>query len=134
MIGSDWQQKTVSASGQRIHLRLAGSSKVREFGVRVVVIEPGATRTAFEASTVPSDTPLAAYDASRAKYRVAFDRAMAVADTAESVAETMVRAARDQAPRLRYPSGKAARQAAFARRFVPRALFDKVLRSQFGLA
>lgn len=26
MIGSDWQQKTVSANGQRIHLRLAGSS------------------------------------------------------------------------------------------------------------
>ena len=30
--------------------------------------------------------------------------------------------------------GKAARQVAFARRFVPRALFDKILRSQFGLA
>ena len=29
---------------------------------------------------------------------------------------------------------KAARQVAFARRFVPRALFDKILRSQFGLA
>ena len=29
-------------------------------------------------------------------------------------------------------SGKAARQVAFARR--PRALFDKILRSQFGLA
>jgi hypothetical protein len=30
--------------------------------------------------------------------------------------------------------GKAARQVAFARRFVPQALFDKILRSQFGLA
>jgi len=37
-------------------------------------------------------------------------------------------------PRLHYPSGKAARQVAFARRFVPRALFDKILRPQFGLA
>jgi len=78
--------------------------------------------------------PLAAYDASRAKYLVAYERAMAVADTAESVAETIVRAARDKTPRLRYPSGKAARQVAFAGRFVPRALFDKILRSQFGLA
>jgi short-subunit dehydrogenase len=108
--------------------------EVREFGVRVVVIEPAATRTSFETSTVPSDTPLAVYDASRAKYLVAYERAMAVADTAESVAETIVRAARDKTPRLRYPSGKAARQVAFARRFVPRALFDKILRSQFGLA
>jgi short-subunit dehydrogenase len=108
--------------------------EVREFGVRVAVIEPAATRTSFESSTVPSDMQLAAYDASRAKYLVAYERAMAVADTAESVAETIVQAARDKTPRLRYPSGKAARQVAFARRFVPRALFDKILRSQFGLA
>ena len=30
--------------------------------------------------------------------------------------------------------GKAARQVAFALRFVPRSLFDKILRSQFGSA
>jgi short-subunit dehydrogenase len=108
--------------------------EVREFGVRVAVIEPAATRTSFETSTTPSDTPLAAYDESRAKYLVAYERAMAVADTAESVAKTIVLAARDKTPRLRYPSGKAARQGAFARRFLPRPLFDKILRSQFGLA
>jgi short-subunit dehydrogenase len=108
--------------------------EVREFGVRVVVIEPGATRTSFEASTVPADTPLSAYDASRARYLAAYERAMSAAATAASVADTIVRAARDGAPRLRYPSGKDARQAAFARRFVPRALFDRILRSQFGLA
>jgi short-subunit dehydrogenase len=98
--------------------------EVNEFGVRVVVIEPAATRTSFETSTAPSDTPLAAYEAGRAKYLKAYERATAVADTAESVAETIVRAARDKTPRLRYPS----------RRFVPRTLFDKILRSQFGLA
>ena len=108
--------------------------EVREFGVRVAVIEPAATRTSFETSTVSSDAPLAAYDASRAKYLVAYERAMAVGDTAESVAETIVRAALDRKPQLRYPSGKAARQVAFARRFLPRSLFDKILHSQFGLA
>jgi short-subunit dehydrogenase len=81
-----------------------------EFGVRVVVIEPAATRTSFETSTAPSDTPLAAYDASRAKYLVAYERAMAVADTAESVAETIVRAAREKlracATRLVRPRGR----------------------------
>jgi hypothetical protein len=56
----------------------------------------------FEACTVPSDTPLAAYDASRAKNLAAYELAMA--DTAESVAETIVRAACDKTPRLRYPS------------------------------
>jgi short-subunit dehydrogenase len=97
--------------------------EVREFGVRVVIIEPATARASYEA--ISSDT--AAYDANRANYLVAYERAMAVAHTAESVADTIERAARDT-------SGKRARQVALARRFVPRALFDKVLRSQFGLA
>jgi short-subunit dehydrogenase len=108
--------------------------EVREFGVRIAVIEPAATRTSFESSTANADRPLNAYEASRAKYLVAFERAMAIADTAESVAETIVRAARDKTPRLRYSSGKAGRQIAFARRFLPRSLFDKIVRKQFGLA
>lgn len=107
--------------------------EVREFGVRVAVIEPGQTKTQFESSTIPADVPLNAYDASRAKYNVAYERAMAVADTAESVASTIVFAVKQKAPRLRYPSGKAARQGAFARRFLPRSLFDKILHKQFGL-
>jgi len=108
--------------------------EVREFGVRVAVIEPAATRTSFESSTVSADGALNAYDASRAKYLVAFDRAMAIAESAESVAEIIVLVARDKTPRLRYASGKAGRQIAFARRFLPRSLFDKVVRKQFGLA
>lgn len=106
--------------------------EVREFGVRVAVIEPAATRTSFEASTVSADTRLAAYNASRTKYLVAYERAIAAADTPESVAETIVLAASRKIPLLRYPSGKAARQVAFARRFLPRSLFDRILRSQFG--
>lgn len=108
--------------------------EVRGFGVRIVVIEPGATRTAFETSTVPSDKPMAAYDAIRAKYLAAYDQAIAHAGSAQDVAATIVRAASAGIPRLRYPSGKDARQGAFARRFLPRSLFDRVLHKQFGLA
>ena len=107
--------------------------EVREFGVRVLLIEPGATRSSFEGSTVQADTPLATYGASRAKYNAAWARQMKTADTSESVAQTILFAAQDQKPRLRYPSGKQAKQGAFARRFVPRALFDKTLHKQFGL-
>jgi len=108
--------------------------EVREFGVRVAVIEPAATKTSFESSTVPADKPLAIYNPSRAKYLTAFERSMAAAETAETVAETIVLAALDKTPRLRYPSGKTARQVAFARRFLPWSVFDKFLRKQFGLA
>ncbi len=107
--------------------------EVRGFGIRVAVIEPGVTSTSFEGSTIPADRPLAAYDALRAGYRAAFAASMAGADTADSVADTIVRAARDAKPKLRYPSGKMATQGAFARRFLPRGLLDTLLHKQFGL-
>ncbi|MGH8492248.1 MAG: oxidoreductase [Moraxellaceae bacterium] len=107
--------------------------EVRDFGIRVAVIEPGVTRTMFDASTFAPDLPLAAYDVSRAKYLAAYERAMSAADNPESVAETIMRAASEKMPRQRYPSGKVARQGDFARRFLPRSLFDKMLHKQFGL-
>jgi short-subunit dehydrogenase len=107
--------------------------EVRGFGIRVLVIEPGTTATSFEASSVPADAPLKDYDRLRVGYNVAYAKAMEAADTAQSVADTIVRAATDKAPKLRYPSGKVAQQGAFARRFLPRGLFDKVLHKQFGL-
>lgn len=108
--------------------------EVRGFGIRVLLIEPGVTRSAFDTSAAPADAPLAAYEGIKAKYDSAFGSAMAAADTSESVADTILLAARDKTPRLRYPSGKLARQGAFARRFLPRAMFDKAIHKQFGLA
>ncbi len=107
--------------------------EVRGFGVRVSVIEPAATRTSFETSTTPSDLPNAAYVEIRKKYKVAFDTAMATAVSPDGVAETIALAAQDGAPRLRYPSGKQARQLSFVRRFLPSSLFDRSVHKQFGL-
>ena len=108
--------------------------EVRMFGIRVAVIEPWATKTSIETNSPQGDRPVAAYAQALAKYRTAFDAAMAGGDTAEDVAATIVAAAQDRAHRLRYPSGKAARQTSFARRFLPRSFFDRTLRKQFGVA
>lgn len=108
--------------------------EVRPFGIRVAVIEPWATKTSIEANSPQGDRPVAAYAPTLSRYRMAFDAAMAAGDTAEDVAATIVTAAKDQCPRLRYPSGKAARQTSFARRFLPRSLFDRILRKQFNIA
>ncbi len=107
--------------------------EVREFGVRVVVIEPAVTQTSFETSTTLADMPLSAYSASRAKYLVAFEKTMEAADTAQSVAETILRAANEKSHSLRYPSGRAAKQLSLIRRFLPSSVFDKALHKQFGL-
>ncbi|WRH64433.1 MAG: oxidoreductase [Fuscovulum sp.] len=108
--------------------------EVRPFGIRVSVIEPWATKTAIEANSPQGDRPIPAYAHTLARYRAAFDAAMAAGDTPEDVAATIVAAAQDGAPRLRYPSGKAARQTSFARRYLPRGLFDRSLRKQFNIA
>ncbi|OYU46860.1 MAG: short-chain dehydrogenase/reductase [Rhizobiales bacterium PAR1] len=108
--------------------------EVRQFGIRVAVIEPWATKTAIETNSPRGDRPVAAYAQTFARYRAAFDAAMAGGDSAEDVAGTILKAAQDTVPRLRYPSGKAARQTSFARRFLPRTLFDRILRKQFNIA
>lgn len=107
--------------------------EVRQFGIRVAVIEPWATKTAIEANSPLGDRPVAAYAQTKARYQAAFDAAMAAGDPPENVAETILKAARDKTPRLRYPSGKAARQTSFARRFLPRGIFDRTLRKQFRI-
>ena len=58
---------------------------------------------------------------------------LAGGDDPAVVAEAVVRAATDAAPRLRYPAGKTARQISMLRRLVPARLFDKSLRKQMGL-
>ena len=107
--------------------------EVRPFGIRVAVIEPWATKTSIESNSPQGDRPVAAYAQTLARYRAAFDAAMAGGDTAEDVAATILRAAQDRSPKLRYPSGRAAAQTAWARRFLPRALFDRTLRKQFNI-
>lgn len=108
--------------------------EVRPFGIRVAVIEPWATKTSIETNSPRADRPVAAYSETFARYQAAFSAAMAAGDTADNVAATVLSAAQATTPRLRYPSGKAARQTAFARRFLPRSLFDRILRKQFNIA
>ncbi len=108
--------------------------EVRPFGIRVAVIEPWATKTSIEANSPRGDRPVAAYGQTFARYQAAFNAAMAAGDTADDVAATILTAAQARTPRLRYPSGKAARQTSFVRRFLPRALFDRILRKQFNIA
>ncbi|MDO5898292.1 oxidoreductase [Agrobacterium sp. Azo12] len=108
--------------------------EVRGFGIRVAVIEPWATKTSIEANSPQGDRPVAVYRNTFARYQSAFNAAMAAGDTADDVAETILAAAQATKLLLRYPSGKAARQTSFARRFLPRALFDRILRKQFNIA
>ena len=102
--------------------------ELRTFGIRVVLVEPGFTRTSFEESITKPDQPLAVYDSVRAGMELLMRNGVNAGDAPEVVANTVVKAATTVAPRLRYTAGKQASQVRFLRRFLPEAMVDKSLR------
>ena len=107
--------------------------ELRTLGVRVTVVEPTYTRTAFNENLVRPDQLLDTYDAARASMTVAIAKAITAGDTPEIVAETILKAATDSKPKLRYPAGKLARRVSILRRFVPASAFDKSLRKMLEM-
>lgn len=107
--------------------------EVRPYGIRVVLVEPGVTRTAFEENLTRADTPLPIYAAERSRMEQLMRRWVETGDAPQVVADTVVKAAADAAPKLRYAAGKQSRQVSLLRRFVPASAFDKSLRKQNGL-
>ena len=102
--------------------------EVREHGVRVLLVEPAYTKTGFDANAVQPDAPLPIY----AEQRQAFDRVMASAmeggDDPATVAKSIVAAATDPKPKLRYTAGSTAGRVSALRRFVPAWAFDRQIR------
>ena len=107
--------------------------ELRAFGIRVALVEPAHTRTAFGENLAQPDRLLDAYGQARAGIIEHMRKALEIGDTPEVVAETVVKAATDTIPKRRYAAGKMARQVSLLRRFVPAAAFDKSLRKQMGL-
>ena len=107
--------------------------EVRPYGIRVVLVEPGVTRTSFEENLTRADTPLPTYAAERARMEQLMRQWVETGDAPKVVADTVVKAATDAVPKLRYAAGKQSLQVSFLRRFVPASAFDKSLRKQNGL-
>src|SRR5207244_12797909 len=86
------------------------------------------TRTGFATTAFEPDAPLPSY----AKQRQVFDEVLARAidggDDPDTVAKSIVAAATDAKPKLRYTAGSAARRVSALRRFVPARAFDRQIR------
>jgi NAD(P)-dependent dehydrogenase (short-subunit alcohol dehydrogenase family) len=108
--------------------------EVREHGVRVLLVEPGYTSTAFEANTAWSDSPLPVYAGQREVAGDVVAKAMRDADDPAVVAKVVVTAATAVKPRLRYPAGAMASRVSILRRLVPSRAFDRQIRKLNRLA
>lgn len=107
--------------------------EVREYGVRVVLVEPGPTSTPFDAAMVRPDVLIPAYAQHRETAAVMAD-SIKDGDGPTTVAKVIVAAVTDAMPRLRYPAGVTAGGVTALRRFVPALVFDKQIRKINRLA
>ncbi|MCV7431574.1 oxidoreductase [Mycolicibacterium bacteremicum] len=106
--------------------------EVREHNIRVLIVEPGGTRTGFDDNTLAPDHPLPAYQRQRERSNLAVADQVNNGDDPDVVAKVIVAAATDKNPKLRYPAGSARRLTAM-RRFAPRRIFDKQLRKSLDV-
>lgn len=106
--------------------------EVRAFGIRVVLVEPGVTRTAFEENLTRADQLLPVYAADRARSENLMRKWVEEGDAPQVVADTVVKAATANKPKLHYSAGKQSGQVRTLRRFMHEGLVDRTLRKFNG--
>jgi NAD(P)-dependent dehydrogenase (short-subunit alcohol dehydrogenase family) len=102
--------------------------EVREHGVRVVLVEPAYTSTAFDSNAVIAEDPQPVYAPRRAVFDEVIGEAVKGGDAPTVVAATIVAAATDPKPKLRYTAGPRAGRVRALRRIAPARLFDGQIR------
>ena len=103
----------------------------REDNIRVVVVEPGGTKTGFDDNTAEPDNPLPAYEYRWRRWNAAVADKVKNGDDPADVAKVIVAAATDKNPKLRYAAGSAWQLSAL-RQFAPRRVFDTQLRKSLA--
>src|SRR3954470_15936903 len=102
--------------------------EVRQYGVRVLLVEPAWTNTAFDAASVRPDQPLDIYAGQRHVFEEYMAGAVRDGDAPAVVAKEIVAAATDAKPKLRYAAGAMTGRVRTMRRIVPTRMFDQQLR------
>lgn len=107
--------------------------ELRTRGVRVSVIEPAYTNTAFDANFMEPDAKLDEYREARAGVSKRVKEVMPVAEQPGVVADTVLRAADAAHPKVRYTAGRLAKRLHLLRRFAPAGLVDAGIRKDLRL-
>jgi NAD(P)-dependent dehydrogenase (short-subunit alcohol dehydrogenase family) len=108
--------------------------EVRDLGIRVILVEPGYTRTGFDTNSLEADSPLPVYAEQSEIARSVLAAAMQDSDDPSVVGKVIALAATDAKPKLRYPAGSTASRVSVLRRVVPSRAFDKQIRKLNRLA
>jgi len=106
--------------------------EVRQFGIRVTLVQPFYTKTNLEANSPLAATFIDAYDRERKAVLQAVSANVSAGDEPAKVADTIVEAAFGPWRMRRTPPGQASLLSKL-RRFMPAGPVDKSLRKQLGL-
>lgn len=107
--------------------------EVRQFGIRVVLIEPAFTKTSLDANAPQAAALIASYDKERGNVSKAINNNVSTAPEPGGVADLIIDAAFGPWKMRRQPKGQATLLRIF-RRFLPSFLVDSSLRKDFGLS
>jgi NAD(P)-dependent dehydrogenase (short-subunit alcohol dehydrogenase family) len=107
--------------------------ELRTRGIRISVIEPGYTKTQFDANLLEADSKLDEYREVRAALGKQLKQALAAADEPDVVADVVLEAASAARPKLRYTAGAGANRLRLLRRFAPPGMVDAGIRKELQL-
>jgi len=107
--------------------------EVRQFGIRVTLVEPAFTKTQLDANSPRASSTIAGYDRERTLLSRSVADSINRAPEPDGVANTIVEAALGTWRMRRTPSGQASLLSKL-RRFMPAGPVDASLRKSFGLA
>src|SRR5436309_3288345 len=102
--------------------------EVRQFGIRVSVIEPGFTRTSISQNSQVAGRPIEAYASER--NRVLGVLSFVKGADPMTVAAVVLDALTSRSPRQLYRAGREAKLVGLLRKFAPSKLFEMALRRQ----
>jgi NAD(P)-dependent dehydrogenase (short-subunit alcohol dehydrogenase family) len=106
--------------------------EVRQFGIRVVLVEPAFTKTNLDANSPTAAALIPAYESERGRVAQAIGKSIAGAPEPDAVVDTIVEAAFGAWRMRRPPKGQASLLSKL-RRFMPAGPVDASLRKEFGL-
>lgn len=107
--------------------------EVRQFGIRVTLVEPSFTKTNLDLNAPQTASTIATYQKERAIVSLAVQKSVQKAPEPDVVADTIVRAALGSWKMRHTPKGEASLLAKL-RRFMPAGPVEKGLRKSFGLS
>jgi NAD(P)-dependent dehydrogenase (short-subunit alcohol dehydrogenase family) len=106
--------------------------EVRQFGIRVVLVEPAFTKTNLDANSPQAVSLISDYQSERGNVSKAINKNVSSAPEPDGVADTIIDAAFGKWRMRRQPKGQAFLLSKL-RRYLPARLVDSSLRKDFGL-